>query len=181
MYHVMWIIGMGFAACAGWMDWRTRRIPNWLTLSGTLGGLALNAAFWGWAGVKTSLLGLGVALGILLPMVLIRGLGAGDWKLMGALGSLLGWGPVLLVLLATSVLAGLLAFIQAARHKRLLATFANLWELLKGFLVYGLHPHPAFRLDNPRATTIPFGVAAAVGTGLCYGALMVHVGKLPWG
>jgi Flp pilus assembly protein protease CpaA len=71
---------------AGWMDLRSRRIPNWLTLSGAAVGVMANTALGGVSGLKTSLLGLVVGLGLLLPFVLLRSLGAGDWKLAGALG-----------------------------------------------------------------------------------------------
>ena len=45
------------AIVAGWTDLRTRRIPNWLTVSGAVVGIGANSALGGWAGLKTSLLG----------------------------------------------------------------------------------------------------------------------------
>ena len=77
------------AAVAGWTDWRSRRIPNWLTVPAFVLGVATNTFLSGWAGLKTSLLGALVGLGLLLPFVLVRSLGAGDWKLAGALGAFL--------------------------------------------------------------------------------------------
>src|SRR5579863_1725487 len=68
---------------AAWLDWRTRRIPNWLTVSGFLVGVGAHTAIGGWHGALASLGGAGLGLLILLPLVLLRGLGAGDWKLMG--------------------------------------------------------------------------------------------------
>jgi prepilin peptidase CpaA len=66
------------ALIAGWTDFRSRRIPNWLTVPALLIGLAANAAFSGWSGLKASLLGAGLGLVLLLPFVLLRSLGAGD-------------------------------------------------------------------------------------------------------
>jgi hypothetical protein len=40
--------------------------------------------------------------------------------------------------------------------------------LVRGFFVFGLKPHPEMRIDNPAGLTIPFGVAAALATILCY-------------
>lgn len=78
------------AIIAGITDWRSRRIPNWLTVTALLIGIVTNSWLHGWAGAKTSLLGAGLGLLLLLPFVLIRSLGAGDWKLVGALGAFFG-------------------------------------------------------------------------------------------
>jgi len=77
---------------AGVTDFRSRRIPNWLTLPGLIVGVGLNTVAGGWSGLKLSLLGAGLGLLLLLPFVLLRSLGAGDWKLAGALGAFVGPG-----------------------------------------------------------------------------------------
>ena len=91
------------AIAAGWTDYRTQRIPNWLTVTALLLGIAANS--WklrGWAGAKDSLLGAGLGLAILSAPVLIRIFGAGDWKFVGALGACLGTQNLLTVLAACS-------------------------------------------------------------------------------
>ncbi len=94
--HTIWTISLAFTLYAGWMDWQTRRIPNWLTVTGLCVGIAVNAALGGWHGVAAGALeGAGLALVLLLPLVLMRALGAGDWKLMGAIGALFGPRPFL--------------------------------------------------------------------------------------
>ncbi len=170
----MWILAVILAVWAGWMDWRSRRIPNWLTVSGILVGLATNSVLGGWPSAKAALAGAGLALLLLLPAVLLRGLGGGDWKLMAALGAMLGWQQFLRVMLLSIFIAGILALGQMVRHKRVGTTLANLWELVRGFFVFGLKPHPVFSLDNPSSATLPFGVAAAFATLLCYGAAAIH-------
>jgi prepilin peptidase CpaA len=171
MPHLFWMLGVIFTVWAGWLDWRFRRIPNWLTVPAFAVGLGVHTIAGGWSGAKVALAGMALPLLLLLPVVLLRGLGAGDWKLMGALGALLGWAQILLVLLATILLAGLFAVVQLLRQKRAGTTLGNLWELARGFFVFGLVPHPTMNLDNPEATSVPFGVAAAIATVLCYGIL----------
>src|ERR1043166_2446284 len=106
------------AGWAGWLDWRSRRIPNWLTVPALLLGIAVNAIAGGVAGGEAGLLGAGLGLALLLPFVLLRGLGAGDWKLMGALGAFLGPGRLLVVLFGTILIAGLMAVVEMVRRRR---------------------------------------------------------------
>jgi len=163
------------ALLAGWIDWRSRRLPNWLTVSGFFIGVIANTTFFGWTGAKAALIGAGIPLGILLPVVLLHGLGAGDWKLMGALGAIIGRDEIVHVLLATLVFAGLIAIGQMIWQKRVLVTLRNLWELVRGFFVFGLKPNPEFSLENAGASTLPFGVAAAAATLLCWGAVLAGI------
>ncbi|MGB0036740.1 MAG: A24 family peptidase [Candidatus Acidiferrales bacterium] len=164
----IWIAALTMVCGAGIWDWRERRIPNVLTVAGLLTGIALNAWWERWPGVLNSLEGAGLALGLLLPMVLLRGLGAGDWKLMGALGALVGPAEVMAILLATIFLSGIVALGQVLVKRRMWETFLNLWDLVRGFFVYGLLPHPQIHLENPRGVSLPFGVVAAVATLVCF-------------
>ena len=70
-----WIPAVLTAICAAVLDWRYRRIPNWLTVSGLLAGIGVNTALFGLAGMKAGLLGVALGLGLLLPFVLLRSLG----------------------------------------------------------------------------------------------------------
>ena len=71
-------------------DIRTRRIPNWLTVSGVVAGMALNAFLFETPGLLDALKGLGFALLIYFPLFAIRAVGAGDAKLMAAVGAIVG-------------------------------------------------------------------------------------------
>lgn len=162
------------AAAAGWTDWRSRRIPNWLTLPGLLLGIAANSLARGWMGTKDSLLGAGLGLGLLLPFVLIRSLGGGDWKLMGALGAFLGPRNLVAVLLGTVLVAGAMAVVLVVWNKRVRQTVRNLGHMLAAFFTLHL-PGPELSLDNPEALKVPFGVAVAI-TVILYSARQVWAG-----
>lgn len=120
-----------------------------------------------------SLEGTLLALAILLPLVLLRALGAGDWKLMGAIGAFLGPWMFVFVLLASVFLSGLMAMVMMIMTHRVKATLRNLVALVRGFFVFGLRANPEISLDNPTLLKLPFGVAAATGTFLCF--LAAHV------
>src|SRR5438105_15903011 len=89
----VWVAAVILAILAGWFDWRDRRIHNWLTMPGLLVGISGNTLPGGWEGTKSSLLGAGLVVGLLLPFLLIKSLGAVDWNLVGALVAFLGLGP----------------------------------------------------------------------------------------
>jgi prepilin peptidase CpaA len=156
---------LGLAGWAGWLDWRIRRIPNWLTVPALLMGLALSAALGGWPGLKSSLEGAGIGLGILLPLVLARGLGAGDWKLMGALGAFLGPQRILVVLLGTALIAAAMSVVEVIRQGKVRETLYNVWVLFVAYSTFHVNNARAITLDNPGLLKIPFGVAAALSTG----------------
>jgi len=152
---------------AGWTDWRSRRIPNWLTVPALAIGITANTILGGWGGLKNSLLGASVGLGLLLPFVLLRSLGAGDWKLAGALGAFTG--PTLLIdlLLASVFVAGVMAIGLVIYKGRLLQTLRNIGHILVSLVTFRL-PGSRVSLDNPDALKVPYGVALAL-TVVLYG------------
>jgi prepilin peptidase CpaA len=162
-----WIPAVLVAIGAGVLDWRYRRIPNWLTASGVAAGVAVNTILYRWPGMKAALLGTVLGLGLLLPFVLVRSLGAGDWKLAGALGACLGPRQLLSVLMGTILVAGVMALALVIWKGRLKRTLLNIAHLLAALFSLRM-PGSEVSLDDPESTKIPFGVAMAV-TVLFYG------------
>jgi prepilin peptidase CpaA len=162
-------LAVALAVSAGVTDWRTRRIPNWLTVSGLLLGLAVNAAAGGLGGVKTSLLGAGLGLLLLLPFVFLRSLGAGDWKLAGALGAFVGPGVLLDLLMGSVFVAGIMAVGLVIYKRRFMETLRNIGRMLGAMLTFRM-PGAEVSLDNPQSLKVPYGVALALTT-LLYGIL----------
>jgi prepilin peptidase CpaA len=157
----VWMLAALLAASAGWTDWRSRRIPNWLTFSGLLVGVAANTLAWGWAGTETSLLGAGLGLLLLLPLVLLRSLGGGDWKLAGAMGAFVGPHHLVSLLIGGVLIAGIMAVILIIWRRRVGQTLRNLWHMLAAFFTLRL-PGAEVSLDNPESLKVPFGVAFAI-------------------
>ncbi len=170
-----WIPALLVAMAAGVLDWRYRRIPNWLTVSGLVAGVAVNTILYHGPGLKAALLGTALGLGLLLPFVWIRSLGAGDWKLAGALGACLGPRQLLSVLMGTILVAGVMALAVVIWKGRLKRTLLNIAHLLAA--LFSLRrPGSELSLDDPQSTKIPFGVAMAFtvvlyGTGRAMGNL----------
>ncbi|MCS6953295.1 MAG: A24 family peptidase [Bryobacterales bacterium] len=160
---------------AGVYDLRYRRIPNWLTLSALLFGVALNASRFGWSGLQSAAAGLGLAVVIYFPMYLVRGMGAGDVKLMAALGSIVGPAHWFTIFLISSILGALCAVALLAWKGRLRRTLQNVGFMLKE--LFYLRP-PYLRREeldvrHPMAVKLPHGLMVAVGTAAFLAAIRV--------
>ena len=166
-------LALALALIAGWTDWRSRRIPNWLTVSGFLVGVSLNWLAGGLSGLKASLLGAGLGLLLLLPFVFLRSLGAGDWKLAGALGAFVGWEVLLNLLMGSVLVAGIMALGLVIYKRRFKQTIRNIGRLLASMLTFHM-PGAEVSLDNPQSLKVPYGVALAFTT------LLFSIGKI-WG
>ena len=174
MNQVIWILAAAFALAAGITDWRWRRIPNWLTFPAVPVAIILHAFFGGWHGVRSSLLGAALGLGILLPFVLIRALGGGDWKLVGGLGAFFGPARLIEVLIYTLLINAVMALVLIITRKRVGQTLRNLGTMTAA-LFQLRPPGKDMTIDNPDAAKVPFGVAAAVAV------LLYTAWQHPWG
>jgi uncharacterized membrane protein len=54
------------------------------------------------------------------------------------------------------------------RTQRVMTTLRNLVQLFRGFVSFGLREKPKISLDNPELLKLPFGVAVAVSTIICF-------------
>src|SRR5687768_7509464 len=155
---------------AAWHDVRSRRIPNVLVFGGAVAGLLLNTVLsreMGGVGPLGSLSGLGIGLILLLPLYLLRAMGAGDVKLMAMTGTFLGAGGVLAAFICILLAGGVLALGMAWREHKLISTLYRL-----KFILFGgaCEEHPEFtpvttRLPgHGKARGLPYGVAIASGT-----------------
>ena len=177
----LWMVRLGqlgfalllAASCVS--DWRSRRIPNVLTVAGLFGALAFHGLAPGGAGLfdpylpgglglKASLLGAGVAL-VLLLLPYSRGwMGAGDTKLMAAVGGFVGLAALPAVLLGVMLSAGVLALIYALLDRELRSASARIagwmrWPLVTPGDVRG-HEADASVAPAPR---LPMALAIASG------------------
>ena len=147
-------------------DIRTRRIPNWLTLSGVLLGVALNTFLFEINGLWFSLKGLSVAFGVYFILYLLRAMGAGDVKLMAAVGAAAGWGNWLGILVLTSVAGAVAGLLLVAFKGRLRRTFGNLGIIITS-LGRGRAPYkesPELDVSSDKALSLPHGALIAIGT-----------------
>jgi prepilin peptidase CpaA len=155
---VAFLLVMGTAAG---FDLTTRRIPNWLVLSGTLLALSLRGVeafdlFW------DGLVGWGLAFGITLPLFALGALGGGDAKLIMAVGAFMGASELVGALLVIAIVGGIIALLYSASKGMTLPVILHAWALLRNWLTLGRRREPV-AFESAGALTIPYGVAIAVG------------------
>lgn len=182
------------AAIGAWTDYRTRQIPNWLTLGGVVLGVALQALA-GQYRVEDMQFGGQTALGGVFHAVLgavVCGLplwvlfrkqiqredgtfdnvsGGGDVKILAAMGALLGLyhglGLEFLCLAATSVLT----LARLAWHGRLLRVLSN---------ALFLAINPILPKKWQRRITAELLHKVRMGVPILLGTVMFAVNRLAW-
>ena len=160
----LWVVApvIVLVTVAARADVRTRTIPNRLTFPALLLGIAVHGAIGGLDGLKSSLVGMAVAGGVLLPGWLFRWMGAGDVKLMAAVGAWLAWPQALIAVLASLVMGGAISLIMALRR-------GMLRRALAGAAAIGAAALARSPVMSPATTGVRFPFALAVFAGSTFG------------
>lgn len=173
-------------AAAVMHDVRARRIPNAIVFPGALAALALHALLpagqglfgvpMGGLGILSSLGGLALGLAILMPMYLLRLMGAGDVKLLAMVGAFVGAGDILAVSVATLLAGGVLALAWALWQRSLRQLLGNALQMVLHSGLSGL----AGGVAPPAAASgrLPYAVAIAAASTGCVVWLRTF-GELP--
>lgn len=156
------VLGVGAGA---FIDLRTRRVPNALTMTLATIGIACAAGGISGISVGASVLGLAFGLGLMLPGYLFGATGAGDVKLLAAVGALLGPVHVGLAFFYTALAGGALALFVARRRRLLACTIEGTGRLIaSGAANAAAIEHPAANNRFAYAPAIAVGsVLAAFG------------------
>lgn len=149
-------------------DCRSRRIPNWLVLSGMLFGLAYNTAHppSPHDNIFFPLAGVGLCMLLFVPLYLVRAMSAGDVKLLAMVGAFLGPVEGLHAALASMVAGGVLSILFASVYGTVPRMFHNLASLFQlwSFRTAAESAASIRITDGASAGKLPYGVAIAIGT-----------------
>jgi prepilin peptidase CpaA len=152
---------------AALIDWRSFRIPNWLTMSGSAAAVLMAVLDptpqLGWS---SALAGLALGLAMLLPLYFIGVMGAGDVKLMAMVGAFLGLPHTLQAVLFVVVTGGVAALLTVMLRRAWSPLRANLKSI---FFMARVAPeavtHPRGVLASmPSVGQLPYGVSICAGT-----------------
>jgi prepilin peptidase CpaA len=119
LIHGLFIIFIVFAFIS---DVRNSKLPNKLTMCGTIVGVLFHTWTQGWNGLLFSLLGACTGFLVLLVLYLLGALGAGDVKLFAAIGAMMGVIFVVQTLIYAILCAGLIGLFLLLIQKKMRAT-----------------------------------------------------------
>lgn len=159
-----WFVSLIFTALllvAAWSDYRSRRIPNALTMSGLAAALVLRAL----AGPEAAIdgvTGVLLALVLTLPLLMLGVMGGGDAKLLMAIGGFMGPRDFVWAGLVIAIVGGMMAVVDAGRRGMLLPVLYNCGDILRHWATFGRRgANRSFA--SVGAMTIPYGIAIAAG------------------
>jgi prepilin peptidase CpaA len=145
------------------------KVLNILTLPLLASGLIYHAATGGTAGLTASLMGAVCGFGLLMPVYLRGGMGAGDIKLMAGIGAWLGLLLTFYVFLASSLAAGIYALIVIVLYGRTRETWIDLKIIWYRLAAFSRHLGAEDRIETEvarqdrRGRIIPFAAMIALG------------------
>ncbi len=152
--HESLIFPLLIAVWISWSDLRTRKIPNYLTLSAALAGLLYHLLVSGMSGLTSAMLGLCLGFGFLILPYILGGMGAGDVKALAALGAWLGPFGTLCLFCYMAIAGGIMALV-------VLLWKGLLWQNLLNVVLCRDKVSALFPAQ--KTPGIPYGVAMALG------------------
>lgn len=153
---------------AALIDYRTYKIPNWLTMGGTAFALLYNwfVPFSFQHGFMWGMGGLAIGFAVTLPLYMLRAMGAGDVKLMAMAGAFLGVYDGLYAILATFIVGGVAAvgFGLAKRVMgRMLVNVKSSAQLIVISALAGTRLGTGINAGQS-VGKLPYGVSICIGT-----------------
>ena len=159
-------------------DLRSRRIPNWLTVSTLLAGFVLNALIAypsPLEGLWLAAKGFALAFALNLVMYMLHMTGAGDVKLLAAVGALVGCSDFLGIFLLTALLGGMLAVVLMLLKGRVRQTLWNLGYMVSELMRWRAPHLTREQLDVGSSKAMRLPGAVRIGLGVVAFLVMARV------
>ena len=152
---------------ASWVDYKDRRVPNWLNAAIAAAGFAAQGWYnHGLSGVGTGALGLLVGFAVLILPWLMHGMGAGDVKLMMAIGVWLGPALTLYSFLVGALAGGVIAVVMIVSSGRIWNAWANMATIMCKVTNRStiFSEFASARSFGDTSQLLPYGVPLTIGT-----------------
>lgn len=103
------ILLLAVISAAAVIDYKYRKVPNYITFPAVSGGIVIAILHDGFTGLSASTAGLLLGIALLSIPYFKGGIGAGDVKLLGAIGAVKGPGFVFTTFLGAAIIGGIMA------------------------------------------------------------------------
>ena len=154
-------------------DTKNYKIPNKLVLSGILLGLVTTVFIQGWMAGVFSMIRILVFMTALMPLFLLKFLGAGDIKLLASVGAFFGYKEVLFIVLYSFIAGGFIGSFVLLARKNGIERFRKLMGYLK--TIFYTMSVPSYPLDkSDKASFFRFSYAILAGF------LLYFIEKIGW-
>ena len=159
-----------FTLAAAVIDYRTKKIPNWLTVPSAIAAVLFHLVSGGGTGLLWALGGFAVGFALLILPWILGGGGIGDVKLLAALGTWLG--PVMILPAfglgaICALIMGIMLMVMSMFTSGISATQRRF--LNKGGAATATAGSPPRKYKR----VLPFAVPVAIGTWLVLGWLLM--------
>lgn len=126
-------------------DLRCYKVKNTMTFGFALLGILYSIYIGNSAMVISSMLGIVVPIVLLMPLYLLRTLGAGDIKLFCSIGAWLGFGSIILIIINSFLAGGIIAFTLMLTSRSLRSRWMHLVRYIKNcILIMDISPYDSF-------------------------------------
>jgi prepilin peptidase CpaA len=176
----LWILNallVGLLAVCAYTDGREGKIYNKYTFPAMLLGVALHFVFGGIEGLKWSLLGWAVGMGIQWVPFMLGFAKAGDVKLLAAVGALKGWAFCVFGFLYGSIAFAVVILPWLARRGDLREVGQNIAGYAKMATATGTAPDAPTPVVTKKF--VPWGVGLSIGFAIAL-AIEVATGRALW-
>ncbi len=167
--YVLAALVASFTLAAAVIDYRTKKIPNWLTVPSAIAALIFHLVTGGGTGLLWALAGFAVGFALLILPWILGGGGMGDVKLLAALGTWLG---PLMILPAFGLSAGC-ALIMGIMLMVSSTFTSGISTTQRRFLNKGGSATATAGTPRKYKRVLPFAVPVAVGTWLVLAWMLI--------
>lgn len=163
------LLVLGAGCLAAFIDIRSFKIPNYITLPLLLAGVLFHAFVPSGQGASFGLVGAAIGFGSLILFYVLGGVGAGDVKLMAAMGAWLGSSAIVALFLVAALFLGLYAASLAYWQGRLWKDCVKATLILRQGMTIFKHLGPDERVEEvagrvgSRKRLIPYAVMVLGG------------------
>lgn len=156
-----------YLAIISLIDAKLSKIPNTITFPFCILAILYNTIFSGWEGLGLALAGTASGLGLLLPIFLLGGMGAGDVKALAALGALMGPKDILQIFLYMGIVGGVIGLMYFVVSGRMIFLLSYISQKFKEYYFFkDIQPFKAGKGESgirfPYAIAITFGFSIYV-------------------